>query len=284
MTYYRKGFENIASLPLPPNYYNGTGESFLLDIRNILMFSRRISYELGTKKSLHNRFVLFFNLHKTADIEIALEHTLFKVHPGEYLLLFPHQHHEFVNLTNKEIAVVFVTFESDGAAALSPLRNRIIKLDEETQDAVLKLLNIYLDTGRKRQKNLIVLRTQLLLESILAANDSRSIVSDASIPRQLQDILFIMSRNPAVKINEMAFQSGYSEAYLRRMFRSYFGTTLGQYLVDLKIHKAMSLLSSSRESVTKISELCGYSSVFSFSRAFRSYSGRSPLEYRNLFK
>ena len=72
-----------------------------------------------------------------------------------------------------------------------------------------------------------------------------------------------------------------SEVYFRRLFREEFHTTPKQYILDLRIRKAKQLLAEGHLPVNEISESCGFSSVYHFSRAFRQAAGLSPTEYRN---
>ena len=72
-----------------------------------------------------------------------------------------------------------------------------------------------------------------------------------------------------------------SEVYLRRMFREVFHTTPKQYILDLRLRKAKQLLAEGHLPVNEIGEICGFSSVYHFSRAFRQVTGLSPTEYRN---
>lgn len=72
-----------------------------------------------------------------------------------------------------------------------------------------------------------------------------------------------------------------SEVYFRRLFREEFHTTPKQYILDLRLRKAKQLLAEGHLPVNEISEICGFSSVYHFSRAFRQAAGLSPTEYRN---
>ena len=78
---------------------------------------------------------------------------------------------------------------------------------------------------------------------------------------------------------ELAKQCGFSEVYLRRLFKEHRGITPKQYILDLRLKKARELLTNSGLRVSEIAELCGFSSVYHFSRAFHSAVGMPPSEY-----
>jgi AraC-like DNA-binding protein len=56
--------------------------------------------------------------------------------------------------------------------------------------------------------------------------------------------------------------------------------SLGRHVRALRLERASGLLRMSPARVTEIAEQCGYPSVYSFSRAFRTAYGCSPRAYR----
>jgi transcriptional regulator GlxA family with amidase domain len=83
---------------------------------------------------------------------------------------------------------------------------------------------------------------------------------------------------PSVK--EMACSLGISSSHLRARFRASCRVSLGRHLRRLRMEKACGLLRLSSRRVAEIAEQCGFNSIFSFSRAFRSTYGISPMAYR----
>ncbi len=67
-----------------------------------------------------------------------------------------------------------------------------------------------------------------------------------------------------------------------RIFKNETGKTPYEYLVDIKIEKACSLLRRSNLSVTEICFLCGFNSSSHFSTVFKQKIGVSPSMYRQL--
>lgn len=72
----------------------------------------------------------------------------------------------------------------------------------------------------------------------------------------------------------------FSPSYLGKVFREISGRTFTDYLIEIRMKTAARLLTEGDENISKIAEKVGYSSVQSFSKAFRNYYQCSPGEYR----
>lgn len=76
-------------------------------------------------------------------------------------------------------------------------------------------------------------------------------------------------------LEEIANSFGYSHNYLYKLFKSYYGETLQEYVTRKKMEHAKKLLFE-KKSVEEISTELGYTSPYNFSRAFKKYYGISP--------
>ena len=72
---------------------------------------------------------------------------------------------------------------------------------------------------------------------------------------------------------------GTSRQSLQRKLRAH-GTTLSAQIRDLKKNRAIADLVQTDRPVTEIAASLGFRSPTSFTRAFRSWTGQSPREYR----
>ena len=81
------------------------------------------------------------------------------------------------------------------------------------------------------------------------------------------------------RMDAVATVRHYGMRELKR-FRESCGVSLGRHLRRLRLEKACGLLRMSTNRVSEISEQCGFTSVFSFSRAFHHTYGVSPSDYR----
>ena len=91
-----------------------------------------------------------------------------------------------------------------------------------------------------------------------------------------------MKRNleKKIDIDELAARVYLSHSGLIWKFKKEVGTTPSQYLNLLRLRYSKQLLLNHSYSITKISEMCGYSNPFYFTNQFRKYSGMSPSKFR----
>ena len=74
--------------------------------------------------------------------------------------------------------------------------------------------------------------------------------------------------------------AGISERHFRTLFQNTYNTTPARYLTHLKIELSKNLLSVGVLSVTEISELCGFSDIYYFSKVFKKETGISPTKWQ----
>jgi AraC-like DNA-binding protein len=84
------------------------------------------------------------------------------------------------------------------------------------------------------------------------------------------------------KINLIAKAVGLSSRTLQRHLETY-GTTYSKLVQQIRLAKAMELLSDSQNSITEIAHAVGYSDHSHFTRAFRRVVGTTPQSFRKQF-
>ncbi len=135
----------------------------------------------------------------------------------------------------------------------------------------------------EQMKNLFVFKhNRLKVLSIFYNILNRLYTHKAEKSSPIYDAVKYMENNisdPEITNKTLAAKQGFSEIYFRRLFVSQFGTSPKQYMLDIRIHKAKQLLTDGIHSVTSISEQCGFSSVYHFSRAFKKRVGITPSQY-----
>ena len=81
-------------------------------------------------------------------------------------------------------------------------------------------------------------------------------------------------------IDEMTHQTNLSTSRLYRLCQKVHGTTPLAMITTMRMEQAAEMLSSTAYPLTTIADSVGYEDAFTFSKAFKRYSGTSPKEYR----
>ena len=84
-----------------------------------------------------------------------------------------------------------------------------------------------------------------------------------------------------LKIINLAKQNNISPKYLRILFKKMYNTTPTQYIISLRMQRALKLLGESNLPISRIAEMSGFSDVYYFSKLFKARFSCSPGEYRN---
>jgi AraC-like DNA-binding protein len=85
-------------------------------------------------------------------------------------------------------------------------------------------------------------------------------------------------------LGEIAGQVGMSKSNLLLTFKKATGQSPIDYLIQLRVQKAMEMLRSTDEPISDIAFATGFSDSNYFSRQFRKINGNSPRTYRNSAK
>ncbi len=79
---------------------------------------------------------------------------------------------------------------------------------------------------------------------------------------------------------QLSRRFGYHEYYLNRLFLKHTGSTIHQYLLDVRIGSAKKLLINTDLPLGVIAEQTGFNSNTYFSSYFRKFTGVSPAQFR----
>ena len=112
----------------------------------------------------------------------------------------------------------------------------------------------------------------------LKTASGEELVSDG----RLADICKYITEHYTEKIllDNICFLFGTNKTSLCQNFRQEYGTTILNYIDQLKVKDAKKLLREQKLSVTEISDRLGFSSIHYFCRHFKKHTGVSPKEYQ----
>lgn len=99
-------------------------------------------------------------------------------------------------------------------------------------------------------------------------------------------VIQYLERNLAetITLSELALMSKWSIRHLQRMFHRQTGQSFGSFLQNLRIQKSCELLRITEYKVSSIAEFVGYHDIDSFNSIFKKIVGKTPTEYRKIYK
>ena len=272
----------VDRLPQPLHQLLGRPAANVILPDNIVCFQRRSADDLNRPRrgrALHHRFVLICAL-RTA-VTVCVDDQTIRLSAGQGLLVFPFQFHHYTEPQREKLSWFFVTFELAEVEPLAGLRHRPFELTPALQALAAELVEAY---ETERTADLSVLLLALLLARLrrLKPALAASAASNSPVPGLMLRVNQLAQRSgdhPSLK--DIARTLGISPSHLRARFRASCGVSIGRHLRRLRLEQACGLLRLGPQRVSEVAEHCGFTSIYSFSRAFRVAYGVSPLAYRH---
>jgi AraC-like DNA-binding protein len=123
----------------------------------------------------------------------------------------------------------------------------------------------------------------LLLRHVPARQVAEGEIDKRKLRNELLERIFNFVHDNYTKhvtLDDAAAAANLSKFYFSRFFKEQTGQTFHVYLSRVRISRAEELLAGSDLPVTEIAYRCGFSSLKTFNRLFRTFTGTSPSRYR----
>lgn len=124
----------------------------------------------------------------------------------------------------------------------------------------------------------------LVTNLIKLEENTRVPVRRALHKRDLQSVKEYLDKNYQEKItlDDLSETFFINKFYLTRLFREQYGASVNDYLIQVRLSHAKSLLRSTNMPIKKISSDCGFKNTNYFYKVFRKREGVSPGEFQKL--
>lgn len=120
-----------------------------------------------------------------------------------------------------------------------------------------------------------------IMEKKARSTSMPKILSRTAVRSEVQRrVLVMIESGIAYNIGDLAAGLHLSASHLQRLFKRETGTRMGEWLIELRLHKAAYLLENSYLSVKEVARSAGYEHVSSFIRAFERRYVLTPRQYR----
>jgi AraC-like DNA-binding protein len=277
--------KSCRKLKVPENFFKGRGSVSLATPFNILLYARQSKNTLqqtALQNRSHHRFVLIFNL-KTGG-HVHTDHLSLPFSPGQSLLIHPYQFHHFSQLESNELLWMFCTFELSNNSVLDSLRDKPVPFSAKTKNTLSMLMDEWLQHDASGLGDDLLQATLLrLLLCLMQDQKSSSQIAlpetDDSLLRTINRLMTLRQQTPCT-VTRLANALQASESRVRRQFKQAAGVSLGSYIQNYRLNRAMSLLRNTTLSMADVAEQAGFGSPQAFSRTFKKETGQTPWNYR----
>ena len=136
--------------------------------------------------------------------------------------------------------------------------------------------------------NILAIRQQLQQKYQTSTESDVNILTESTIDNDiLQRAIQIIESNisaPTFDIIDFAQELGLSRTSLFNKIKSLTGMTPNNFMIDIKLKHAATLLKRGNENVSNIAYSCGFNTLSHFNKLFKKTYGMTPSEYRNSIK
>ena len=271
-------------------------ESFNVDKEAECLFEHYIGDNDSTVYHSHSFYEIFLVVSGTlthyvnGKTEILSEGTLVFMRPDDahtYIYETPESRNvTYVNLTFSENTVKLLfkylsdTFHSqDLLSCAMPPKVTLNNFEKKRLLNQIKELN----TINWKDKNALKHRMRALMADIFVryfSNDKNDV--ETGLPLWFSQLLSEMERyeNFCAGLDRMVELSGKSREHIARNFKKYLNISSTEYINELRINYAVSLLLRTNTPVLDICFNSGFQSVSYFYKAFKKIYGISPLDFK----
>lgn len=241
----------------------------------------------------HEETELLYSISGHFDIEV--ENERYRVSAGESIIIASGARHclfpgdassiRIAILCNAESIFSRMAFEED-KSRFSKIARHSTKWPKETEKKVGHSIALMRDEFFAREPGWMeVIYSQLLNILTMAIRempDARSVADSPLKVSALRRTLEYLAKNymENISLKTCAEELGYNEAYLSSMFKRRTGTSLHNYILDLRINQAEWLLKNEDITIAEVAEKSGFASVKTFHRQFQQKYNMSPGAYR----
>lgn len=207
---------------------------------------------------------------------------------GNMVLYQPKQemHYEYFGKDKPEVYWVHFT----GSDVRNILKKHEVPLDNNvfyagnspTYGYLFKEMILELQTCRVGYEELL----SMYLEQVFVLIQRSRMDRQPTVSSHIQEEMGIARRyfqehyNEEINIEEYALSRNMSVSWFLRNFKQVTTKSPMQYILNIRISNAVSLLESTDYNVTEISTIVGYDNPLYFSRIFKKQKGVSPSDYR----
>lgn len=282
------GKELIGDFPRP----NITQQLHFYGNRNFAIIIPKTKIHLPAGQHSHDSYEFFM---PSKDINCLLNNSTFIAIKDHILSLNPGQSHGFPEQVKSIHFISIIINKRYFNNILASLGKEQVTFGNECipkGESIDTFIRLFIEEAKFRKFGYEIILEKLAIQIILTllrlTNHNLEGVSN-KISKYKKNVIekaieIIKEKyDTSISIDELAAEFGLHPHYFIRLFKSVTGKTPYEFILDLKIEKAMELLLIKHMKITDVCFFCGFTNQSHFSSVFRKKVGLSPSEYRKKY-
>lgn len=286
------GFENEYLFVLPPVILNNFNFSKVIKLLYItdLGFYPKARYHFVHRDRGTEEWILIFCTHGKGAVKSATEEWL--IESGSIVLLPPGKEHTYCAFDDDPWDIFWAHFNGDSVNEYIPQEalqgNGFLVINKTSTEDMQMLMSQFwqmiqaLSAGFSYQS---VFYSSQVLGATLAYVSLQSVLPHDSYTMGNEYITkavkYIYDHfEEKVSLSTLTEVLDVSKSYLSRIFRQTVGTSVNQFILDIKMKQACYYLKDTNLAVHQIASRLGYDDPYYFSRIFKKVVGSSPRVFR----
>lgn len=241
-------------------------------------------YFWDSKKRASEHWVLQYTV--DGEGEICINDKSHRLNKGDaFIINIPGNHYYRLPPASKQWEVLYIEFSKEADVFLNKFissEGNIININEDSRFLAL-MFNVYRELIEDRIDSIYKCSSygyQLIME--LLNEFTTKVINNE------KDTVVVACKNyidknyyKPIGLDDLTTITKLSKYHLLRKFKEEMGTTPGNYLIRIRLEKAMELILSTDDSIDTIAKKVGFSCGNYFSKVFRKNIKVSPLEFKN---
>lgn len=272
----------------------------MIKLETMILTSNSILRKYTTPNRPHRHTMWELVIYEKGETDNVVNGVSYEAHPGDIFLLGPCHKHEIVFKNESHLHRDFYFSEQDVKKACDILDENLfekVKSGEilihlhagtSTFQAILKqadkIESLILLSGRDESVTIEKLKkiNTALLSFVLGLYETNKLLKAPAYPKWILNFLqyLSLSENFTKPISEIVGVTYYSHATVSNAFKRYFGITLSEYVVNLRLEHAAELLQNTSRTALDICSDAGYDSFSYFIKQFKRKYGVTPHKFR----
>ena len=198
-------------------------------------------------------------------------------------VLFLPKGREYIIKRNSAAVCLYVDFLTANEEELSPFAKNYPN-SSQFRDVFSSLRMVYKQKRVGYEAEMMSLIYKLV--SMIQTADMAAYFPDAKYQKIALAVDFINQNycSGTIKVSKLAEISGVSVRYFNELFSAFFGVAPKVYIIRMQLETARNLLLSTSDSINDVSDACGFSDVYYFSKIFKKEVGETPSSFRKTNK